>query len=346
MAKVLHNKVNRDILRERVRLEPESRTTLSFYAYTRLEDPREFRDLFYAHLDALGVFGRIYVAGEGINAQVSVPTRKLDLFRDYLDSIPFLNGIRLNYAVEDDSTSFFTLSIKVRDKIVADGLHDDEFDVTDRGTHLSAEAFNRLADDPDSIVVDMRNHYESEVGHFENAICPPMETFREGLSMVADMLQQDRDKHIIMYCTGGIRCEKASAYMKYKGYKKVYQLDGGIIEYARQAERLGLPNKFKGKNFVFDDRLGERISDEVIASCHQCGIPADTHTNCANEACHLLFVQCDSCREEYDGCCSPECREFSHLPKEEQKRLRKERVFNGTTSAKSRPGMLHFAPEE
>jgi UPF0176 protein len=168
-----------------------------------------------------------------------------------------------------------------------------------------------------------------------------METFREGLPMVAEMLSEGKDKPIVMYCTGGIRCEKASAYMKYKGFKNVYQLDGGIIEYARQVERSGLPNKFVGKNFVFDERLGERISEDVIATCHQCGSAADTHRNCANEACHLLFIQCPACQEKYAGCCSVDCVDFTRLTQEEQLHERKGRVFNGTHFSKCRPGMLN-----
>jgi UPF0176 protein len=126
-----------------------------------------------------------------------------------------------------------------------------------------------------------------------------------------------------MYCTGGIRCEKASAYYKHKGFKNVFQLEGGIINYTRQVENEGLENKFIGKNFVFDQRRSERISDDVIASCHQCGKPADTHTNCANEACHLLFIQCDECKEKMENCCSTHCQDIIKLPYEEQKELRK-----------------------
>lgn len=343
MGKPLHNRVNRGELREKLYQDAIPRTTLSFYAYAQIGDPNAFRDFFYASMDSLSVLGRIYVAHEGINAQVSVPTASLDTFRTFLNTIPFLSGIRLNIAVEDDGKSFFTLTIKVREKIVADGLNDKGFDVTDCGTHLSAVAFNQITDDPDTIIVDMRNHYESEVGHFEKAILPPMETFREGLPMVAEMLEPARERNIVMYCTGGIRCEKASAFMKYKGYKNVYQLDGGIIEYARQVEIQGLPNKFIGKNFVFDERLGERISDDVIATCHQCDSPADEHTNCANEACHLLFIQCPECREKYAGCCSVECRDFSLLSEAEKKMQRKEREFNGTRFSKSKPGMLKAA---
>jgi UPF0176 protein len=340
MGSSLHNRVNRKELREKIREEAITRTTLSFYAYARIPDPVAFRNDFYRNLRELGVLGRIYVAHEGVNAQVSVPSAKFEAFKEYLDTIPFLQNIRLNIAVEDDGKSFFTLAVKVRNKIVADGIGEDGFDVTQSGHHLSAAEFNRLTDQPETIVVDMRNHYESEVGYFENAWLPPMETFREGLPMVADMLEAQKEKHIVMYCTGGIRCEKASAFLKYKGFPNVYQLDGGIIEYARQVEREGLRNKFVGKNFVFDERLGERISEDVVATCHLCGAPCDTHTNCANDACHLLFIQCPTCAEDYEGCCSVLCKDFNTLPAEEKKSKRGSIEFNGTRFSKSRPGML------
>jgi UPF0176 protein len=338
--KTLHNRVNRNELREKIHADVRPRTTLSFYTYTHIEDPVLFRDQFYFALYQLEVLGRIYVASEGVNAQISLPTDRMTELYLYFHTIPFLSGIRLNVAIEDDGKSFFTLAVKVKDKIVADGIEDENFDVTQSGPHLDAAEFNAITEDPETIVVDMRNHYESEVGHFIDAILPPMETFREGLPMVADLLQDKKEKSIVMYCTGGIRCEKASAYMKYRGYQNVYQLDGGIIEYARQTELQGLPNKFIGKNFVFDERLGERISDDVIATCHQCETPVDRHTNCANDACHLLFIQCASCEVQYEGCCSAECRDFKNLPEEIRKEERKVRTFNGTHFSKGKPGML------
>jgi len=338
--KTLHNRVNRKELKKKIHTDVRPRTTLSFYAYTHLEDPVTFRDQFYFALYQLEVLGRIYVASEGVNAQISLPTDRLMELNLYFLTIPFLADIRLNIAIEDDGKSFFTLAIKVKDKIVADGIEDEKFDVTQSGPHLDAAEFNVITEDPETIVVDMRNHYESEIGHFMNAVIPPMETFREGLPMVADLLKDKKEKPIVMYCTGGIRCEKASAYMKYRGFQNVYQLDGGIIEYARQTELQGLPNKFIGKNFVFDERLGERISDDIIATCHQCDNPDDRHTNCANDACHLLFIQCSSCADEYEGCCSVECRDFKNLPEEVRKEERKVRVFNGTHFSKSKPGML------
>lgn len=320
---VLHNRISQKELKQRLLEETEPRTTISFYQYFHIDDPKSFRDQLYKQLDLLKVFGRIYLAHEGINAQISVPGSNFQKLKEYLYSIEPLNGIRLNIAVDDDGKSFWVLKIKVRDKIVADGIDDPEFDMRNKGTYVNADQFNQLTNDPQTIVVDMRNHYEYEVGHFENAIEVPSDTFREQLPMAADMLKDAKDKNIIMYCTGGIRCEKASAYMLHKGFKNVFHLEGGIINYANQIKDKSLASKFHGKNFVFDDRLGERITDEIIAHCHQCGKPADTHVNCANEACHLLFIQCDECREKYEGCCSTECLDFIHLPIEEQKEKRK-----------------------
>ena len=303
--------------------ETEFRKTVSFYHYFPISDPPAFRDELYKNLNTLKVFGRIYIAHEGINAQVSVPESLFEAFRNYLYSIEALHGTRLNIAVDDDGKSFWVLKIKVREKIVADGIMDPSFSTENRGRYISAEDFNLLTESPGTIVVDMRNHYEYEVGHFENAIEVPSDTFREQLPMAAEMLDHARDKNIIMYCTGGIRCEKASAYMLHKGFKNVFHLEGGIINYANQVRSKGLQTKFHGKNFVFDNRLGERITEEIIAKCHQCGKPADTHVNCVNEACHLLFIQCEECRATYEGCCSTECQDFIHLPLEVQKEKRK-----------------------
>lgn len=303
--------------------ETESRKTISFYRYFPIGDPRGFRDELYTGLHTLFVFGRIYIAAEGINAQISVPASKFEALQQYLDSVPGLEGLRLNIAVDDDGKSFWVLKIKVRDKIVADGIEDPAFDMRHKGQYLDAATFNRLTDDPDTIVVDMRNHYEYEVGHFDKAIEVPSDTFRQQLPMSADLLKEKKDAPIIMYCTGGIRCEKASAYLLHQGFTNVFHLEGGIIHYANTVREQGLENKFRGKNFVFDDRMGERISGEVIAVCHQCGQPADTHTNCRNSGCHLLFIQCAACAEKYEGCCSPECQKMIHLPEEEQRNLRR-----------------------
>jgi UPF0176 protein len=334
--KKLYNRINKEELKQQMLEGDEKRMTISFYQYAKITDPKQFRDQLFLKWTELGVFGRTYIANEGINAQISVPESRFEDFKKQLYGIDFLNGIRLNIAIEDDGKSFYVLKIRVRDKILADGLNDETFDVTDKGTHLKAAEFNKLTDDPETILVDMRNHYESEVGHFENAILPDVETFRESLPIIEDMLAANKNKNLVMYCTGGIRCEKASAYYKHRGFKNVFQLEGGIIEYARQVESQGLKNKFLGKNFVFDERMGEQIGDETIAHCHQCGELCDTHVNCANEACHILFIQCEKCAEKYDNCCSYKCSDFSMLPEEQRKELRKTEEFNGTKFGKGR----------
>ncbi len=332
----LYNRVNNDELKRLMLESDEKRVTLSFYQYAKIQNVPQFRNDLYRLLDEVKVFGRIYVASEGVNGQISVPEHLFDRFKEKLNSISFLKDIRLNVAIDDDGKSFYKLKIKIRNKIVADGLNDDTFDVTKRGKHLSAKEYNELVADPNTLIVDMRNHYESEVGYFERAIRPDVETFREALPVVEDMLKEDKDKNIIMYCTGGIRCEKASAYYLHKGFEKVHMVDGGIIEYTRQCQQEGLPNKFVGKNFVFDERMGERISGEIVSKCHQCGEPADSHVNCANDACHILFIQCSSCAAKMDACCSAKCQDFIALPEEEQKERRKTEVFNGTKFGKGR----------
>jgi len=320
---LLHNRVSNKELKERMLAEATPRTTISFYQYHPIENPQAFRDSLWKDLTELGVFGRIYVAAEGINAQVSVPSDRFNDLRSYLYSYPWMSGLRLNKAVDDDGKSFWVLRIKVREKIVADGIEDPSFSMSRRGKYLKAEEVNRLLDKPDVLVLDMRNHYEYEVGHFKGAIEVPSDTFREQLPMAVDMIKGNEDRPVLMYCTGGIRCEKASAYMLHQGFKNVYHIEGGIIHYVNQVKEKGLEQKFVGKNFVFDNRLGERVTEEVIARCHQCGEPADTHTNCANNACHLLFIQCEKCKEKYAGCCSNTCYDFVQLPLEEQKALRK-----------------------
>ncbi len=319
----LHNRVSQKELKERLSEETEPRITISFYNYGNTEDPQQLRDDLYSALESLKVFGRIYVAHEGINAQLSVPETNFKSLKETLNTFSLTKNLRLNTAVDDDGKSFWVLKIKVRNKIVADGISDPNFDMSQKGKYVDADSFNQLTLDPETIVVDMRNHYEYEVGHFQNAIQVPSDTFRDQLPMAVEMLEDNKEKNIIMYCTGGIRCEKASAYMLLNGFKNVYHLEGGIINYANQVKEEKLPNKFLGKNFVFDGRLGEKIGEEIISHCHQCSAACDTHTNCANEACHLLFIQCAECAAKYEGCCSVQCHENFNLPEAERKEKRK-----------------------
>lgn len=342
---VLHNLVSNKELKARLMAETEPRTTVSFYKYFTITDPQAFRDKLYQAFIGLGVFGRVYIAAEGINAQISVPASHYAALKQCLyDFDPALDNLRMNVALDDDGKSFWVLRMKVRERIVADAIDDSSFDASDVGHYLKADQVNLMLDDPQSLFVDMRNHYEYEVGHFDNAMEIPADTFREQLPMAVDMLAEQKDKKIVMYCTGGIRCEKASAWMKHNGFDNVYHIEGGIIEYTRKAREQGLPVRFKGKNFVFDERMGERISDDILANCHQCGTACDTHVNCLNDGCHLLFIQCPACAEQYHGCCSAECLEESQLPLEEQRQRRAGRETSNKVFNKSRGALKMTLP--
>ena len=345
----LHNKYDKETLKKKLNQEDFHRITLSFYRYVILEEIELLRDNFYRQLSEINVLGRIYLANEGINAQISVPENNWNLFIELLNSFPPFKEVDLKIAVEDDGKSFYKLIVRIREKIVGDGLNDKSFDVTNVGKHLSAAEFNDAMQNPETIVVDMRNHYESEVGHFKNAICPDADTFRQELPIVLDLLKDKKENKILLYCTGGIRCEKASAFLRHYGFEDVNQLNGGIIHYARQVKAEGLESQYIGKNFVFDDRMGERITDDIISTCHQCGNPSDRHVNCANDDCHLLFIQCESCSEQNKGCCTPQCMEIFSLPLEEQIKLRKGKKKENAHSvykSRLRPNLREFLKNE
>ena len=326
-AHELRNKYSPGTLRARLEAERFPRTTLSFYRYVRLEDPAMLRNELYAEWEALGVLGRIYLAKEGINAQLSVPTRNVEVFRKAIDARPEFADVPFKIAVEDDGRSFLKLTLKVRPKLVADGLKDDPstglgFDPSDVGEHLDAERFNQLLEQG-ATVVDMRNNYECLIGHFEGALLPEAETFRGAVEEMLEKLEDRKDEPVLLYCTGGIRCEKASAWFRHRGFTNVGQLHGGIIDYARQVKAKGLPSKYKGQNFVFDGRLAERITDDVVSTCFQCGQPSDQITNCQQHTCNVLLVQCEACATTYADCCTPGCREIHLLPEEVQRAWRK-----------------------
>lgn len=339
----LYNKLSAEERAALIDKAGEDRLTISFYQYHQIKNTEIFRNHLFVHWNDLDVLGRIYIASEGINAQLSVPAKKFNAFKEHLDSISFLKDIRLNIAIEQDNKSFLKLKVKIRKKILADGLNDHTFDVTNKGIHLKAKDFNEIIEKENTILIDMRNHYESEIGHFINAQTPDVDTFRDSLPIITESIQgYEEEKNIVMYCTGGIRCEKASAYFKHKGFKNVFQLEGGIIEYTRQVKAEQLENKFLGKNFVFDHRKSERISDDIISQCHQCGQPADTHENCANEACHLLFIQCEACKEKMKTCCSPECLTIHEMPADVQKELRKGKTASNKIFKKGRSAVLKY----
>jgi UPF0176 protein len=321
--KGMFNKLSKEQAIDLLKNENFKRKTVSFYSYVILEDPNKLRDELYLDWLKLGVLGRIYLAQEGINAQLSVPVHNWEALQSNIHSNKYFADIPFKTGIEDNGHSFFKLIIKVRNQIVADGLPIDDYDVTNVGKHLTAKQWNNAMENG-ATVVDMRNHYESEIGKFKGAFCPDVDTFQQELPVVKEMLKGKEKAQVLLYCTGGIRCEKTSAYLKHHGFQDINQLHGGIIDYARQLkEDKTLKNNYIGKNFVFDERRGERISEDIISSCHQCGSEFDTHVNCANVNCNLLFLQCDSCQIKHENCCSVECIEIVNLPIDQQKALRK-----------------------
>lgn len=320
--KTLYNKKDKATLLRDLENENFKRVTLSFYRYVELNDPRALRDELYAEWSQLGVLGRVYLAAEGVNAQISVPEHNVDAFKDSVYARPAFKDIAFKFAVEE-GLSFLKLAIKVRHEIVSYQIPTDEYNMSVVGNHLSAETFNQAIEEG-AIVVDMRNQYEAEVGHFERAIIPDVDRSQELLAEAKRLLEGHEKDKVLLYCTGGIRCEKASAYLMQQGFEDVNQLDGGIIQYAHEIKKAKAESKFIGKNFVFDGRMGERITDDIIAHCHLCQAPCDHHVDCANVHCNILFIQCEDCAEKYHQCCSLECSEFISKPAEEQQRLAKE----------------------
>lgn len=326
---MLVNRTDKNVLKQRLREEELKRKTISFYRYVHIPHPNDLRDSLFRTWSDLNCFGRIYLAHEGINAQMSVPENNWDEFVKQLFALPYFKDISFKHAVDGNGKSFYKLVVKVKVKIVSDGIKDSDFDSSKTGNYLNAEQFNKAIEDNNTIVIDMRNHYESEVGRFDRAFCPDADTFREELPLVVNHLKGQEDKKIIMYCTGGIRCEKASAYFKFKGFKDVNHLQGGIIQYTNEIKEKNLDSKFRGINFVFDERIGERITQDILSKCHQCNEPCDSHVNCRNDDCHLLFIQCATCAKKMSGCCTSECYKIASLPIEQQRELRKGRVKNG-----------------
>ena len=342
MKKKLYNQKDRPQLKAELAAEKFTRMTCSFYRYVNIDNPNALRDELYKEWIELNVLGRVYIAEEGINAQISIPAPKFDTFIELLSKREYLADMPIKHAVEEGQ-SFIKLAIRVKKEIVAYNVPENEYNMSQVGTHLNASEFNKALENPDTVVVDMRNYYENEVGHFHNAILPDVERSQELLPEVKKLLQNNEDKEVLLYCTGGIRCEKASSYLLHHGFKDVKQLKGGIIQYAQDVKTENIDSKFIGSNFVFDQRLEERITDDIISKCHQCGNSSDTHTDCLNQACHILFIQCEKCREKFEGCCSTECQDFAALPIEEQRVLRKDpkKVISKTRdSASGKPRLI------
>ena len=301
---------------------------LSFYRFVPLEAPEELAAALRAYLHPLNVRGRIYVAREGVNAQLVVPDVALSALQQLLAAdapyLPELAGVRLNpdptpmsLEMYHRSPPFRSLHVRCRRQVLTDGLAQ-ELDLSQRGQELAPVEWHAALDDPHAVLIDVRNAYESRVGTFQGAAeSRPLhtDTFRDTWRALQHQLSDmPRDRRILTYCTGGIRCEKAAAYLHTRlGFSNVQRLAGGIVAYAAEARKHGWASKFKGANYVFDERLESRVTDDVLAQCETCGTPYDSYAQCAHVPCHRRFIQCPKCRRRYTGCCGPKCQRALEL---------------------------------
>ncbi|CAM9358336.1 unnamed protein product, partial [Sphacelaria rigidula] len=233
----------------------------------------------------------------------------------------YLNKAERRWSAEEfnNDPPFPALRVRARKQIVADGLSKplEWSDGSGKvGKGLSPEEWHSMLDEEGATVIDCRNSYESEVGTFENAV--PLDTsfFRESWGELERLVgNADRNAPIMTYCTGGIRCVKVAAYLEQEmGFKNVTRLEGGIVSYSKFAKERALESKFKGVNYVFDKRMGDKVTGDMLSKCHQCGTPCADHTNCANSCCHARFIQCASCAAEYNACCSRGCMDQESRP--------------------------------
>lgn len=306
----LCNRYSKSQLKKNIFSIKERRLILSFYKYFLIKDPQYYRDEIYKFFFKNNVLGRVYISYEGINAQISILKNFYFSMKNFLYNFDSeLNNLRINEALNHDKNAFWVLSVKVKKYIVNDGISNPSFNLKKVGTYIKAKEVNNMLNEGEALFVDMRNSYEYKIGHFQNAIEVKSKTFREQLKKVVKLIEYAKNKKIVMYCTGGIRCEKATAWMIFNGFKYIYHLDGGIIGYVNDAKKNGLPICFKGSNFVFDNRMSEKVSNDIISFCKQCNQPSNRYTNCEFNLCHLLFIQCENCQRFFKNCCSINCME-------------------------------------
>ncbi|MEX0962098.1 MAG: rhodanese-related sulfurtransferase [Simkaniaceae bacterium] len=285
---------------------------IAWYLFTELEDPYSEIKRQKDFLSKLDVKGRIYISEEGVNAQMSASNASAEAYIEWIRKDGNFSCVDFKIH-EADEHAFDRLTIKYRDQLVA---MDQKIDTRLTGAHVPPKEWAKMIEekDPDTILIDVRNDYESEVGHFDGALKPSISTFREFPGYADQLVEQYDPKktRVMMYCTGGIRCELYSALMRERGFEEVFQLDGGVIKYGLEEGT----KHWRGRLFVFDDRLVVPISednDEVISSCSFCKKPSDRYYNCAHMDCNELFLSCLECVEEMKGCCSEACTHAKRL---------------------------------
>ncbi|KAI9233534.1 MAG: hypothetical protein BYD32DRAFT_425615 [Podila humilis] len=296
--------------------------TLTLYTITAIPEDElgDLRDTIFLRLVEYDITGRIYLAKDGINLHLCAPVQHVEALQSSLCDLVLdrfgrgLDGAIWNFSTEAPGERVFEkLKVMVKKQLVADGRLG-QWDVTDAEApqYLEPSEFHARLDQvgDKALLIDMRNHFENEVGRFKTSVKMDCTTFKENMDLMDALLEgRDKKEEVLMVCTGGIRCSVSGRYLKQKGFSDVKMLKGGITSYGRYIKsNPGISSHFIGKNFTFDGRRGERITEDVISSCHQCHSPNDHLTNCANVHCHLLFIQCPSCQQKWNHTCGPECR--------------------------------------
>lgn len=285
---------------------------LLYYKYVTIDNPAAFAKEHLAFCNELGLKGRILVAKEGLNGTLSGTREQTQIYMDTLHSdLRFSDMI---FKVDEaEGHAFKKMHVRPRREIVALKLDQDIDPHRLTGRHLKPKEFYQALQDEDVIIIDARNNYETQIGHFRNAILPNVETFRDLPQWIEQHLSAYKDRRVLTYCTGGIRCEKFSGYLLRAGFRDVSQLDGGIVEYGKDPEVKG--KLYDGKCYVFDQRISVPVNrtteDVVVGHCHHCGKPCDRIVNCANPECNRQYICCEACEREYHRSCSDACRHHS-----------------------------------
>jgi UPF0176 protein len=283
---------------------------LLYYKYVPIQDPQAAVDVQKKLCKKLGLKGRILIGTQGINGTVDGTFEATQAYMDAMDQDELFSGMDFKQSIVDGAHDYFPkLAVRVREEVVTLGLDDPYVTPENSGVHLTPDQVHQLLEqrDEDVVVFDARNEVEWVVGAFEGAIKPEINNFRDLPTYIDQNLDQFKDKKVLMYCTGGVRCELATAYMKMKGVaKEVYQVEGGIHRYAEQYP----DGFFRGKNYVFDGRVTVKVNDDILGSCHLCNESEDKYTNCINAQCNYHFITCDACLSAFNNTCSPECKKL------------------------------------
>ncbi|NGP43981.1 rhodanese-related sulfurtransferase [Bacillaceae bacterium SIJ1] len=281
---------------------------LLYYQYVTIDDPETFAAEHLAYCKNLGIKGRILVAHEGINGTVSGTVEQTEAYMEHVRSDERFKDMAFKID-EADKHAFKKMHVRPRPEIVNSSLNEHINPNRQTGRYLEPEEFRKALEDDDVVIIDARNDYEYDIGHFRNAIRPDIKTFRELPQWIKENLADQKDKKILTYCTGGIRCEKFTGFLIDEGFKDVNQLHGGIVTYGKDEKVQG--ELYDGKCFVFDERMSVPVNqkeDVVVGKCYHCGKAEDRYVNCANPECNRLYVCCEECEPKYRRSCSDDCR--------------------------------------